>query len=188
MLAVHHHPLSSPGGPPFPWKVLTPRTTVYAACSASSFREPRQGRWSGEGGRDSSGSHIWLPSLPGAPALGQEQDCSRTATAATCASLSQSHLPWRLRAQKHHPAHVWLIQTSGHTEAVRSCSECSAEVGGPHQKSQQPNNHHHTPAPKTLCELKSQVQIRSLSPISVINTVCFHAALQILSSATALHR
>lgn len=173
---------SSSSSPVLTRERVTSGTTVYPACSSSSSREPWEGWWSGEGGQGTalaatSACHPSQVLLPWA---------RNRLVAATRANLSQSRLPCRLWAQKHHPAHVWLMQTPGHTEAARSCSDCSAEAHA--KKSQQPNNHHHTPAPKTLSELKSQVQIRSLSPISVINTVCFHAALQVLSPATALHR
>lgn len=128
MLAAHHHPVLT-REPSLAREGGTPGTAVYGTCSACSFREPWEGRCSGEGGGDHSGSHFWLPSLPGAPALGQEQHCGSN----TCQPLPKppSMFLW---AQQHHPAHVWLIQTSGHTQAPRSCSDCSAEIGGPHQK------------------------------------------------------
>lgn len=107
----------------------TPGTAVCGSSSASSFREPWEGRWSGEG------VGITLAATPGCHPCQLLLPWARNRTvAATRASLFQSRLPCRLWALKHHPAHVWLIQTSGHTEAPRPCSDCSAETGGPHQK------------------------------------------------------
>lgn len=112
MLAADHQPLPLLVGPPLvddegvsdltgrdaflPQEKVTPGTTEYAACSAFGFREPWEGQWSREGSGDCSHSHLWLPSLPGTPALGQEeQDCGRTAMPARCTQPSQSQAQCR---------------------------------------------------------------------------------------------